>query len=62
MSRSRRSPPRTTLRVFEVGSGNVFTDLGFEDAVELDLKVRLAVQIVRLIQVRHGHNVGLQLD
>ena len=37
----------------EVGSGNVFADLGFADATELDLKVRLAVEIGRLIDARH---------
>lgn len=36
----------------EVGSGNVFADLGFPDAAELDIKVRLAVEIIRLINVR----------
>src|SRR4051794_12102609 len=36
----------------EIGSGNVFADLGFPDAGELDLKVRLAVEIVRLINAR----------
>jgi predicted XRE-type DNA-binding protein len=37
---------------FEVGSGNVFADLGFPDAAELDIKVCLAVEIVRLIDSR----------
>jgi predicted XRE-type DNA-binding protein len=36
----------------EVGSGNVFADLRFPDAAELDIKVRLAVEIVRLINAR----------
>jgi predicted XRE-type DNA-binding protein len=36
----------------EVGSGNVFADLGFPDAAELDVKVRLAVEIMRLINSR----------
>jgi predicted XRE-type DNA-binding protein len=36
----------------EVGSGNVFADLGFPDAAELDIKVRLAVEIVRVISER----------
>jgi predicted XRE-type DNA-binding protein len=36
----------------EVGSGSVFADLGFSDAGELDIKVRLAVEIVRLTNVR----------
>jgi predicted XRE-type DNA-binding protein len=36
----------------EVSSGNVFADLGFPDAAELDIKVRLAVEIVRVINAR----------
>ena len=36
----------------EVGSGNVFADLGLADAAELDIKVRLAVEIVRIIDAR----------
>jgi predicted XRE-type DNA-binding protein len=36
----------------EVGSGNVFADLGFSDAAELDLKVRIAVEIVRRVGAR----------
>ncbi len=34
----------------EPSSGNVFADLGFPDAAELDTKVRLAVEINRLIK------------
>src|SRR5687768_11235733 len=34
----------------ELSSGNVFADLGFPDAAELDTKVRLAVEINRLIK------------
>jgi predicted XRE-type DNA-binding protein len=30
----------------------VFADLGFPDAAELDIKVRLAVEIIRLINLR----------
>lgn len=33
----------------ERGSGNVFADLGFPDAEELSTKVRLAVEINRLL-------------
>jgi predicted XRE-type DNA-binding protein len=36
----------------EVGSGNVFADLGLPDAGELDIKLRLAVEIVRVIEAR----------
>ncbi len=34
----------------EPGSGNVFADLGLADAAELNTKVRLAVEINRLIK------------
>ncbi len=41
---------RTAKRIrIERGSGNVFADLGFPDAAELDTKVRLAVEINRLL-------------
>lgn len=36
----------------EASSGNVFADLGLPDAAELDTKVRLAVEINRLITVQ----------
>ena len=36
----------------EPSSGNVFADLGLPDAAELDTKVRLAVEINRLIKVQ----------
>jgi predicted XRE-type DNA-binding protein len=42
----------------EVGSGNVFADLGFPDAAELDIKVRLAVEIIRLINARRLSQVS----
>ena len=34
------------------GSGNVFSDLGFPDAKNLKLKVRLAVEVNHLLQER----------
>ncbi len=37
----------------ERSSGNVFTDLGLPDAVELDTKMRLAVAINRLLTAKH---------
>jgi len=43
---ARRATKRTRV---EASSGNVFSDLGLPDAVELDTKVRLAVEINRLI-------------
>jgi predicted XRE-type DNA-binding protein len=36
----------------EVGTGNVFADLGFPDADELHLKSVLAVKVVRLIETQ----------
>ena len=42
-SRSKRIP-------IEVGSGNVFVDLGFPDAEERTTKVALAVEILRILQ------------
>jgi predicted XRE-type DNA-binding protein len=36
--------------VIEIGSGNVFADLGFEDAEERLLKAELATRIAQLIQ------------
>src|SRR5215813_1917717 len=42
----------------EVGSGNVFADLGFPDAAELDIKVRLAVEIIRIISARRLSQVA----
>ena len=42
----------------EVGSGNVFADLGLPDAGELDIKLRLAVEIVRVIDTRRLSQVA----
>lgn len=36
----------------EVGSGNVFADLGFPDAEERTTKVALAVEILRILEQR----------
>ena len=49
---------RTKLMKIEPSSGNVFTDLGIADAAELDIKVRLAVEIVRLINARRLSQVA----
>jgi predicted XRE-type DNA-binding protein len=44
---------RTSKREWiEEGSGNVFADLGLADAEELDTKLRLAVEINRLLKGR----------
>lgn len=37
---------------FEVGSGNIFADLGLPDAEELLLKSQIVVQLHRLIKAR----------
>ncbi len=37
---------------YEVGSGNVFRDLGLADAEELDIKATLAIEIAQLIRRR----------
>jgi len=42
----------------EVGSGNVLADLGFPDAAVLDVKVRLTVEIVRLINAKRLSQVA----
>lgn len=47
-----RSKARKTRLDFEVSSGNVFADLGFPDAEELDFKLALAVQVIRRIDAR----------
>jgi hypothetical protein len=44
-----RSPVPAASQAVEVGSGNVFADLGFPDATELDIKVLLAIEIGRLV-------------
>ncbi len=50
--KQRYGKERSKKMEVEVGSGNVFADLGFQDATELDIKVRLAVEIVRLINTQ----------
>lgn len=37
---------------YEISSGNVFKDLGFPDADELDIKANLAIEIGRIIRHR----------
>jgi predicted XRE-type DNA-binding protein len=56
--RSDRAKRRCKKMDVEVGSGNVFADLGFPDAAELDIKVRLAVEIVRLINAHRLSQVA----
>src|SRR6266446_5925380 len=42
--------PRASNEKIEMGSGNVFTDLGFQDAEERLLKAKLATKIAQLIE------------
>lgn len=49
---------RNKLPEVEPSSGNVFADLGLPDAAELDIKVRLAVEIMRVIEARELSQVA----
>ena len=49
MTKARRNRRRAAM---EIGSGNVFADLGIPDADELRTKVQLAVAIKREIEAR----------
>jgi len=49
---------RSSKMEVEVGSGNVFADLGLPDAGELDIKLRLAVEIVRVIDAQRLSQVA----
>jgi len=39
-------------RDYEISSGNIFRDLGFPDAEELDIKANLIIEIGQLIRRR----------
>ena len=39
-------------KMIDVGSGNVFADLGYPDAKERTLKVQLAMEVNRLLKAR----------
>ena len=43
---------KTDAIEIETSSGNVFADLGLPDATELNTKVRLAVELVRVLEAR----------
>jgi len=45
-------PKRAKQERIEPSSGNIFADLGLPDAAELDTKVRLAVEINRVLAAR----------
>ena len=47
-TRARR--PRASREKVEVGSGNVFADLGLQDSEERLLKAKLAIKIAQLIE------------
>jgi predicted XRE-type DNA-binding protein len=47
-TKSRRSPARREK--IETGGGNVFSDIGFQDAEERLLKAKLATKIAQLIE------------
>ena len=47
-TKTRRS--RVSRKKIETGSGNVFADLGFQDAEERLLKAKLATKIAQLIE------------
>ena len=44
-----RTPKKKRLPVHDMGSGNIFADLGLPDAEEHQLKAALVVQLKRLI-------------
>jgi predicted XRE-type DNA-binding protein len=48
--RATRKTPRPKRPKAEIGSGNVFADLGLPDAEELLLKAKLTVKIAQLIE------------
>ena len=48
----RSTARRKTAPAFEVGSGNIFADLGLPDADELLLKSQIVVTLRRLIEAR----------
>jgi predicted XRE-type DNA-binding protein len=43
----------------EDGSGNIFADLGLPDAIELDARVALAAEILRLVKGRRPSRAGI---
>lgn len=43
---------RAPLPAHEIGSGNIFADLGLRNAEELQLKAALVLQLARLIEAR----------
>ena len=43
----------TQEQIFEESSGNVFSDLGLENADELFTRGKIAIQVIRLLKQRH---------
>ncbi|NET42548.1 helix-turn-helix domain-containing protein [Okeania sp. SIO2B3] len=40
-------------QIFEESSGNVFADIGLEDADELFTRGKIGIQVIRLLKKRH---------
>ncbi|WP_293119794.1 hypothetical protein [Okeania sp. SIO1I7] len=40
-------------QIFEESSGNVFVDLGLDDADELFTRGKIGIQVIRLLKQRH---------
>ena len=49
---------RRTEIAIEEGSGNVYADLGYADAAEMQRKSQLAAEIARAIKARHLTQTG----
>ncbi len=49
---------RKTRATIKPSCGNVFSDLKLDDALELDTKVRLAVEINKILEERHLSQVS----
>jgi predicted XRE-type DNA-binding protein len=50
LTESKKSMDRT---VFEESSGNIFADLGFDDADEMLMRGKIGIQVVRLLRERN---------
>jgi predicted XRE-type DNA-binding protein len=40
----------TAKTIFEESSGNIFTDLGFEDAEQMQMRGKIGIQVIKLLQ------------
>ncbi|MBA3256992.1 MAG: hypothetical protein H0T64_10140 [Pyrinomonadaceae bacterium] len=50
---------KAKVETVDTGSGNVFADLGFQDAEERLLKAKLATRIAQLLKRRAGAKLKL---